>query len=235
MTQPVPGQPADLSGMHFGAASTAAGPGPEPGSEDRDGPGSAEPHRAAPGMGARPAVGTPTIVAAAIMITLGIMALLIGSTGSPAPITASDADQQATLILQERIAAATGDDESLPTPDEAARGLVLARGAAGSVARLQNTGTTSRDLLPYFDTTVPRRLVDAWYTPGRTAGPAVWTASRPMGVNTDGTIPVTWTLTRGGTLLAWADADYDITRQVFTGLGVHTTLAGARTGTGATR
>ena len=90
-------QPADLSGMHFGAASTAAGPGPEPGSEDRDGLGSAEPHRAAPGMGARPAVGTPTIVAAAIMITLGIMALLIGSTGSSAPITASDADQQATL------------------------------------------------------------------------------------------------------------------------------------------
>lgn len=235
MTQSVPGQPVDLSGMHFGAAGAAAGPGPEPGSEDRDGSGSAEPHRAAPGMGARPAVGTPTIVAAAIMVTLGIMALLIGSTGSPAPVTASDADQQATLVLQERIAAATGDDESLPTPDEAARGLVLARGAAGSVARLQNTGTTSRDLLPYFDTTVPRRLVDTWYTPGRTAGPATWTASRPVSVNADGTVPVTWTLTRGGTLLAWADADYDITRQVFTGLGVHTTLAGARTGTGATR
>lgn len=109
---------------------------------------------------------------------------------------------------------------------------------------------TTRGLTPYFDPSVDAALLDPWYLLDSDAtvdeGVGIpelfdsgfsWQAQVPSVINKDGTVSVSWlaieTRTAGDrapAVLAWAQADYDMTRQVFTDVHVGTTSTGRALG-----
>lgn len=104
-----------------------------------------------------------------------------------------------------------------------------------------------RMLAPLFDAGMDRARVGPWYLLASDAevslGPGLpelfdsgfaWRALAPQTINIDGTVGMTWIATAQrapgaitGALLAWAQADYDAERQVFTGLTQGVTVTGA--------
>lgn len=104
-----------------------------------------------------------------------------------------------------------------------------------------------RQLSPHFDDSVDPELLNPWYllSSDSTAGAGIgipqsfhsgfaWYAQVPTTIELDSNIAVTWVAraTSGDTttVLAWARANYDPTRQVFTDLTTVTTTAGALRG-----
>lgn len=105
---------------------------------------------------------------------------------------------------------------------------------------------TRRNLVPYFETIVDRDVFDPWYlldadrdVPVGIGSPVgfdsgfTWQAQMPVLINDDGTVPVTWLAveTRTGdgaepAVLAWAQADYDLTRRVFMHVTTGVTVTG---------
>lgn len=107
------------------------------------------------------------------------------------------------------------------------------------------TVNVRRALTPYFGNEIDEPLLNPWYllaadadVPAGTGVPALfdsgfaWTAQTPSTVNLDGSVPVRWlaveTRPSAGqpAVLAWAQADYDITRQVFVDVSVGVTAVG---------
>lgn len=118
--------------------------------------------------------------------------------------------------------------------------------AAGGVLDPQLTLTTLRNLTPYFDPSVSQSSLEPWYlldsdknVPSGVGIPMsfksgfTWVAQRPYTITEDSTIEVTWlavqTVTAEGekpAVLAWAKADYDITRKTFSKVRTGTTVIG---------
>ncbi|MFF1880297.1 hypothetical protein ACFVVC_02345 [Pseudarthrobacter sp. NPDC058196] len=126
------------------------------------------------------------------------------------------------------------------------------RHLTGSVA--DNGGTrdqaaaepTRRNLTPYFTPDVGQAALQPWYLLASdkdvAAGNGIpmsfnsgfeWVAQRPYSVEVDGTVRVTWLAVQtrpaaGQTpaVLAWARADYDMTRKSFSGVQTGTTTTG---------
>ena len=135
--------------------------------------------------------------------------------------------------------------------------LGLAAAVAGADGKLDAAQTVNqrRDLIPYFDRGVAPAVVEPWYllasdakVPAGAGIPELfdsgvaWVAQAPETVNADGSVPVVWlarqTRTAAGeprVLLAWAQADYDTTRQVFTNVRISTTASGAALALGVKR
>lgn len=135
--------------------------------------------------------------------------------------------------------------------------LGLAAHVAAADGKLDAAQTVNqrRDLIPYFDQGVDPAVLEPWYllasdtkVPAGTGIPElfdsgmVWVAQAPATINTDGTVPVVWLATQTRTaageprvLLAWAQADYDTTRQVFTNVRISTTTSGADLALGVKR
>jgi hypothetical protein len=108
------------------------------------------------------------------------------------------------------------------------------------------TANTRRGLTPYFAPSVDQSLLEPWYLlasdkdvanglgiPMSFKSGAQWVAQRPYLVKVDGTIPVTWlayeTHSAEGqepAVLAWASANYDMTRRTFIDVTTGTTTTG---------
>lgn len=124
----------------------------------------------------------------------------------------------------------------------------LAVDAAAADGRLEDGQLISgkRDLTPYFDPSTDNALLGPWYLLAADAdvepGTGIpeffdsgfaWQAQMPADITTAGTVPVTWIAVQTRTAedaepatLAWARAEYDITRQVVTDLQIGTTALG---------
>lgn len=110
-----------------------------------------------------------------------------------------------------------------------------------SPARLE---VTSRSLMPHFASGTEQADLRPWYLLAADAGVVnrtgipdffvsgvEWVAQTPSAINDDGSVPVTWLALHPSAdgashLLAWAQADFDPTRQVFTNLQHGTTDLG---------
>ncbi|MEU7315493.1 hypothetical protein [Streptomyces sp. NPDC007083] len=117
---------------------------------------------------------------------------------------------------------------------------------AGGVIDEAAALSTRRNLTPFFAPSVDQSALDPWYllasdtdTPEAVGIPLSfdsgfeWVAQRPYGVNADSTVTVTWLAveTRPGkdqtpAVLAWARADYDMTRKAFANVKTGTTATG---------
>lgn len=126
-------------------------------------------------------------------------------------------------------------------------GLAAAIAAAAGKLDAAQTVNQRRDLIPYFERSVAPAVVEPWYllasdakVPAGAGLPELfnsgvaWVAQAPETINADGSVPVVWLATQTRTaageprvLLAWAQADYDTTRQVFTNVRINTTVNGA--------
>jgi hypothetical protein len=105
---------------------------------------------------------------------------------------------------------------------------------------------TRRNLTPYFAPDVGQAMLQPWYLLASdkdvAAGNEIpmsfdsgfkWVAQRPYSVEVDGTIRVTWLAVQtrpaagqAPAVLAWARADYDMTRKSFSGVQTGTTTTG---------
>lgn len=123
------------------------------------------------------------------------------------------------------------------TPSVAAKGGTLDAAASES---------TRRNLTPYFSPEVGQPALEPWYLLASDkevpAGTGIamsfdsgfkWVAQRPYSIDEDSTIRVTWLAVetrpaQGQTpaVLAWADADYDMTRKTFSDVETGTTTTG---------
>lgn len=112
------------------------------------------------------------------------------------------------------------------------------------------TSNTSRSLRPLFDPAMDADLLEPWYllasdaeVPVGTGMPEMfdsgysWQPMVPELINKDGSVPVTWIAVeqhpngdRSPAVLAWAQANYDTTRQVFADVTVGTTTTGQALG-----
>lgn len=108
------------------------------------------------------------------------------------------------------------------------------------------TDAGERSLTPLLDPASDQSLFGPWYLlasdalvpvgigiPETFGSGMVWQAQVPSILSQSGTVPVTWIATQTTTtkdrepeILAWAQADYDTTRQVFTDVRVGTTTTG---------
>jgi len=126
------------------------------------------------------------------------------------------------------------------------RHLTPAVAAAGGRLDAASSEATRRNLIPYFSPDVGRSALEPWYllasdkdVPAGNGIPmsfdsgVEWVAQRPYWIEVDSTIPLTWLAveTRSTTgqepvVLAWARADYDMTRKTFSQTETGTTTKG---------
>ncbi|MGI8306947.1 hypothetical protein [Saccharopolyspora hattusasensis] len=108
------------------------------------------------------------------------------------------------------------------------------------------TLSTRRNLTPYFTPSVDRSALEPWYllasdkdVPKGVGIPMgfdsdfEWVAQRPYTINDDSTVRVTWLAVetrpaegQTAAVLAWARADYDMTRKTFSNVETGTTVTG---------
>lgn len=118
--------------------------------------------------------------------------------------------------------------------------------AKGGTLEASASESTRRNLTPYFSPEVGQPALEPWYllasdkeVPAGNGLPMSfdsgfkWVAQRPYSLNEDSTIRVTWLAVetrpaagRTPTVLAWAHADYDMTRKTFSNVETGTTTTG---------
>jgi hypothetical protein len=126
------------------------------------------------------------------------------------------------------------------------RHLAPSAAAGGGTLDPSAIASTRQNLTPYFTPSVKQSALEPWYLLASdkdvSAGVGIpmsfdsgfeWAAQRPYTVNDDSTVRVTWLAVqtrpgkgRSAAVLAWARADFDMVREVFSNIQTGTTATG---------